>query len=719
MNIGGSSKYHDSLSDPYSTRIVDDMLNNLTEWRNIDDIVRLTFKALSDVLRTQNSAIRELEKQMAGKVSRNEFSSVVSNKPDTSQVHAIVNDMRASLEEMISMKDYQSGIEDCVSKTELQYFLGEKASMDEVKSLISTKAAVRDVEAEIYAFNSRIDEIQKEINRKLANLPTHADIQHLAEQLNEKANFAEIDEVLQNKANKQSVANALHRKANRADMDQVLSTKADLEIVERMSMVLERKLDANIFEALKDDIRKELIEGGAFEDLLNDRSSKHEIEKIKVSIEKHRLEQDKQLAEQAVEITTIVEAIKSEIENVKFTFTSHLNRKTESGEFEKLLKFVERKIDEESVYELIDLQKQDFKQMNHEVRSSIISNIETLKGLIEETSRNLEKNTNHNTKQIKAIKEEIQEIITVQKKVTDHCESIAISTREELETRISNLQSRLESIIISMQENKLDRLELKSILDKNNEGVYDNLYSSQKNLSRTLVDLNDEIKKRLGNIESELFKALDEKVSLGDMSAMLETKLDINKANRMFSELTSDYKYDQVVKEIEILREDFDNKANRTELENHIQQTRNALAEVAKDMCQKANLKDICIILDTKANIKDTNTALIEIHKELDLKLSRSDLDSHNTYIQSLSTSLNEARWLWKSGDIRAGVIPWERQIMNTDIENFIWEQDKTTVIISDGGIYEIKLGIFSRKKPTLILTLNGETIVTLTDSTT
>lgn len=719
MNIGSSSKYYDSMSDPYSTRIVDDMLNNLSEWRNIDDIVRLTFKAMTDVLKTQNSAIRELEKQMAVKVSKNEFSSMVSNKTDASQVHAIVNDMRASIDHLLPNKDYQTFIEDYVSKSELQYMLSQKANLDEVKTLLSSKAAVRDVEAEIYAFNTRVDEVQKEINRKLASFPSHQDIQQLAEKLNEKANYAEIDEVLQNKANKQSVANALHRKANRADVDQALSTKADLEIVERMSQVLERKLDANIFEALKEDIRKELIEGGAFEDLLNDKGNKQEIEKMRGKLDRFKLEQDKQLAEQAVEITAIVEAIKSEIENMKFTFTSYLNKKTESTEFEKLLKFVERKIDEESVYELIDLQKQDFKQMNLEVRSSILSNIDALKNLIEETAINLEKDSKDNSKQIKAIKEEIQEIITVQKKVTDHCERISISTREDIESRLSSIQSRLESIILSIQDNKLDRLELKSILDKNNESVYDSLYSSQKTLSRTLVDLNDEIKRRLGNIESELFKAMDDKVSVEDMTALLENKLDVSKANRLISELVSEDKYELLIKELELLREECENKVSQTELENHIQHTRNALAEVAKDMCQKANLKDICGVLDTKANIKDTNTALIEIHKELDFKLSRQDLDSQNTYIQSLSSSLNEARWLWKSGEIRAGVIPWERQLLNTDVENFLWEQDKTTVIISDGGIYEIKLGIFSRKKPTLLITLNGETIVSLTESTT
>lgn len=51
-------------ADAYSPAIVDDLLHGVNEWRNIQDIVRLTFKALSDVVRAQGSSIREMERQL-------------------------------------------------------------------------------------------------------------------------------------------------------------------------------------------------------------------------------------------------------------------------------------------------------------------------------------------------------------------------------------------------------------------------------------------------------------------------------------------------------------------------------------------------------------------------------------------------------------------------------------------------------------------------------
>jgi hypothetical protein len=40
-----------SSNENRSTLIVDDLVNGTSEWRNIEDIIRLTFKAMSDVLK--------------------------------------------------------------------------------------------------------------------------------------------------------------------------------------------------------------------------------------------------------------------------------------------------------------------------------------------------------------------------------------------------------------------------------------------------------------------------------------------------------------------------------------------------------------------------------------------------------------------------------------------------------------------------------------------
>ena len=62
--------FSESELDPYSPVIVEDLLQGLNEWRNIQDIIRLTFKALTDVVKAQGEAIREIEKTMPTRVCK-------------------------------------------------------------------------------------------------------------------------------------------------------------------------------------------------------------------------------------------------------------------------------------------------------------------------------------------------------------------------------------------------------------------------------------------------------------------------------------------------------------------------------------------------------------------------------------------------------------------------------------------------------------------------
>ena len=54
----------------------------------------------------------------------------------------------------------------------------------------------------------------------------------------------------------------------------------------------------------------------------------------------------------------------------------------------------------------------------------------------------------------------------------------------------------------------------------------------------------------------------------------------------------------------------------------------------------KANIKDMCLLLDQKSNIDDVNKGLIEIHKELDTKLNTNDYKTFLTEQSLVNESL-------------------------------------------------------------------------------
>lgn len=56
-------------------------------------------------------------------------------------------------------------------------------------------------------------------------------------------------------------------------------------------------------------------------------------------------------------------------------------------------------------------------------------------------------------------------------------------------------------------------------------------------------------------------------------------------------------------------------------------------------------------------------------------------------------------------------------QSVNTCPENFLWEEDKTSILTVAPGLYEITFGFYSNKKPTVQLLVNGEAVLSAVNS--
>lgn len=50
---------------------------------------------------------------------------------------------------------------------------------------------------------------------------------------------------------------------------------------------------------------------------------------------------------------------------------------------------------------------------------------------------------------------------------------------------------------------------------------------------------------------------------------------------------------------------------------------------------------------------------------------------------------------------------------MNTAPQNFIWEKDKTGIIVISSGLYELSFGFFTRERPDIQLYVNNEVVKT------
>lgn len=154
--------------------------------------------------------------------------------------------------------------------------------------------------------------------------------------------------------------------------------------------------------------------------------------------------------------------------------------------------------------------------------------------------------------------------------------------------------------------------------------------------------------------------------------------------------------------------------------------------ELKQDIVAKVSIRDLCRMVDYKANIKYVDSEINQLKQSISsddlLKISVQNEDKEKQgYILDVLLSENcVGKWVWKSGDLKSNkVIPWELQISNTNTQNQTWQKDASCVMVHEDGLYELTFGFWSKKKmlfnyqhskkPAVQIYVNGEIAITAT----
>lgn len=74
-----------------SALMVDDLVNGSLEWRNIEDIIRLTFRAVSEVLKEHSQSLHLLEQEVPSRASKQELAQTLSHKANVHDIQKTIN----------------------------------------------------------------------------------------------------------------------------------------------------------------------------------------------------------------------------------------------------------------------------------------------------------------------------------------------------------------------------------------------------------------------------------------------------------------------------------------------------------------------------------------------------------------------------------------------------------------------------------------------------
>ena len=103
------------------------------EWVEVPEIVRLTFKALHDVVKAQGEAIKNLERGLAQKVGKSEQASALAEKVNLSEIGQTFDELSRVIDAKADGADVAAALERKAGRSEVQAALKLKADVGEVQ----------------------------------------------------------------------------------------------------------------------------------------------------------------------------------------------------------------------------------------------------------------------------------------------------------------------------------------------------------------------------------------------------------------------------------------------------------------------------------------------------------------------------------------------------------------------------------------------------------
>ena len=488
--------------------IIDELLNGLNDWRAVPDIVRLTFKALSDVVKSHTTAIQELELQIATKSNRSEL----VQKANLTDINRLLSEIHSGTDTK-SLETFHILLEEKASRKECQYLVTGKCS--ELKSELDKKVDTREMQAEIRALRSMLEDSSFKKRQS-------KDLDELYKLLEEKANIVDVATALEEKANKSAISSALHKKANKAEVDALLLAKANLSELQSMLLMLETKVDRHTIESSLRESSQKPEKAEILKIIREEVQKKSEIDSVD-SVNRIKKDIDYKLNQ----FDKYIEALRVNIEKTQATLSEELNNKiisdpeirTEITKITSSMRSENRKLEEK--YNDRILRLDNSLQTVYEEFTEIKAKLSGLLQKFEEKDR-----AKLNDSGSESLRHDLR--ISISKEF------------DKIYRELSNNRSEFENFF----ERKLS--EFKEVLDeKPSKFEITNLISESK-FNRIFIEEAEQIKKSLDILGkrnmTEIYDLIDsirtdlvQKVSTQDLIIFLKNKPDLDEVKELVS----------------------------------------------------------------------------------------------------------------------------------------------------------------------------------------
>ena len=652
----------------------------MNECNNVNEIIRVSLKSLTDTVKNQGLAIRDLSKKLSNKPSREEIDNYLKFKPNNEDVFQAINDLGNSLEQKMD-------------KNEFMNYLNQKNNIGENNCGNQYNELMDKFEKFKNDIFSKINKLENEVVKK-------DDFAILKNELDNKANIIDMESALDAKEDKEKINFITKNIVDKTEINNMINNAINKN----------KKIGNNDFEQFLNGYQNDLKN---LDEKLNNKLDINDFQNVFENMKQRVDNIDNDL-------DRLIQSVKDQFQAVNFALNNlEDNCANKNDIIINMENILGNKIEKEQVDLLITRAKNNLLDVINQFKSGENSNMKIFEENIQAKMDKMLLDNQSLLNEITNTNQNINNYFSQKQAEMD-------SLMDRMRTALNNNEFQNKKEFSNTFENKLlQRINEKLDISKFEEflnGLKEDLDNKLDiiTMKKTNEEIINEINDKMRQLYSDINKDLSQKINKNDLDIILsENNLKINNNNETITEKLSLTDFEDFVNNITLqLKQKLDiNKFN-----NIISTFNTNFENIHKDMNSKADIKNILDILKNKLDTDKFNDILNNIKKELGSKTPLADfssaMDNQAIINDTLCNENNIGRWLWKSGKVKNNLsIPWEVQIINTSNDNFLWEKDKSVIGIKEGGLYEVKMGFYADKKPMIQILINGEVIISAINS--
>ena len=530
-----------------------------------------------------------------------------------------------------------------------------------------------------------LNDINKFLNLKANNSEVFQAIDNICNSIETLPNMSLINEINKDKISKNEIENYLKEKPS----------------IEDIQNLLDDKIDKNEFNNKFEDLVQNIETFKKFMgEKIDELASKKELKKIENNQKDMLNNLEKKADKEYVFNSLKIKSDKNEINTI-------LDNKLDKADYANILKLIENKLNKDEFINYQKIKDNEIKQNNNKLDDTYLTIIKEMNNKIQEMKKNI--NTRFDILNI--------DIEKINDKIKSKYESINILINEINSRKLDN-DDYINLLKKKLDIDKFDPLikKIKNNLEKNfveisktNEEMIKNLMNSKINdINKVLSKTLDEQNTKLNNyIEINQNKWIQYQIDVQSIINKLDSE-NKSEINKLRNEIIENLEVKITEKFYELTEETKVNKNNNQNslLNSNDNELNNKLSK---------NMKTESLIRE-KCEINELTLKYDEIKNELKnnrIEFSNA-LDNQALINETLCEENKLGKWGWTMGKLKNNYnIIWDIQSINTYPDNYILENDKSILLIKQGGIYEIIFGFYGyNKKPNIQILVNNEIIL-------